>query len=146
MDSKMQTILITGMVDGAASMINEIIGSITDEDLSKIVFQFESNNTYASLHHGNRILAGFPVCYALHGVTQFWSELVVKVPRIKYCSVLAPNLDDKETIITFLSDHIETEVCHFHSQQQMFITAKKPANKIQESTRPEEDVNKATNE
>jgi len=59
---------------------------------------------------------------------------------------IKPNLDDKETIKTFLRDHIETKVCHFHSQQQMFITAKKPVKKIQESTHTKEDVNKATNE
>jgi hypothetical protein len=65
---------------------------------------------------------------------------VIRSPRLKYCSVLVSDHNDKDIIKAILSDHVETEACCFHAQQQMFVAAKISTSQVEENKH--EDVKK----
>ena len=85
------------------------------------------------------ILAVFPICYTFNGVRQFWSELLIRSPLLKYCSVLVSDPNDKDIIKAILSDHV-AYYYYFHTQEQMFVAAKISTSQVEE--KKEEDVKK----
>ena len=46
---------------------------------------------------------------------EFWTELMIRNPRLKYCTILLRNPNDKDILRAILSDHVETEACYFHT-------------------------------
>ena len=71
---------------------------------------------------------------------EFWTELMIRNPRLKYCTILLRNPNDKDILRAILSDHVETEACYFHTQHQMFVAAKISTSQVEEIK--EEDVKK----
>ena len=65
---------------------------------------------------------------------------MIRTPRLKYCTVLLRDPNDKDVIKAILSDQAETEACYFHTQHQMFVAAKISTSQVEEIK--EEDVKK----
>jgi len=57
---------------------------------------------------------------------------MIKTPRLKYCTVLLRDPNDKDIIRAMLSDHVETDACYFRTQYQMFVSAKISTSQIKE--------------
>ena len=56
----------------------------------------------------------------------------------KIFTILLRDPDYKDLLRAILSDHVETEACYFHTQHQMFVSAKISTSQVEEIK--EEDV------
>ena len=65
---------------------------------------------------------------------------MIRTPRLKYCTILLRDLDDKDILRAILCDHVETEACYFHTQHKMFVETKISTSQVEEIK--EEDVKK----
>ena len=57
----------------------------------------------------------------MNNIKEFWQQLVDKQPKVKSCN----SQRDNDIIKQYLSNHVESEGCVFHSNQQTFLVEKK---------------------
>ena len=117
-----QVRIITLMIGECALKLNTIIRDKSERERKTVILRFDTTEIAAALLHGSRLLASFPLFYdADDAITEFWRQLFDVVSILKHCSILSCKPRDNAIIKKFLQNHIESEVCYFHAQQQVFI-------------------------